>query len=76
MGGDDGRRPRPRPSPDPPPAPARPPEARDSRAGFVDLVRSCDTRAVRRWAREQGIEVAPTGGLPRFVYEAYLARRP
>ena len=32
--------------------------------------------ATAKVAREQGYEVAPTGGLPRFVYEAFLARRP
>lgn len=30
-----------------------------------------ETRLVRSWALQQGIEVAPTGGLPRFVYELY-----
>jgi hypothetical protein len=32
--------------------------------------RACDVRA---WARANGLDVAPTGGLPRFVYEMYAA---
>lgn len=50
----------------PDPAPA-------ATSGFREAAASCSTRAVRTWALAHGIEVAPTGGLPRFVYELYLA---
>jgi hypothetical protein len=42
---------------------------------FAELVRACDTGAVRAWARAEGLQVSRTGGLPRFVYEDYLASR-
>ncbi|SDE07776.1 Lsr2 family DNA-binding protein [Nocardioides lianchengensis] len=35
-----------------------------------------DTRLVRAWALQQGIQVAPKGGLPRFVYELYRRAHP
>jgi hypothetical protein len=45
------------------------------RAGFREVARTHDAATVRAWARSAGIEVSPTGGLPRFVYELYLAAR-
>ena len=33
-------------------------------------------REVRAWARDHGIRVARTGGLPRFVYDLYRAAHP
>lgn len=31
---------------------------------------------IRAWARDHGIPVARTGGLPRFVYDLYRAAQP
>lgn len=33
-------------------------------------------REIRAWARDNGIQVARTGGLPRFVYDLYQAAQP
>lgn len=38
---------------------------------FRQLARAHDAPAVRAWAFARGIELARTGGLPRWVYDLY-----
>jgi hypothetical protein len=49
--------------------------ARESPAPFRDLARSCSAKELRTWAIRRGIDIAPTGGLPRYLYEMYAAER-
>lgn len=47
---------------------------RRSTTDFQRLARRHDAALVRSWARAHGIEVSPTGGLPRYVYDLYEQR--
>ncbi|MEI5673238.1 MULTISPECIES: Lsr2 family DNA-binding protein [unclassified Nocardioides] len=40
---------------------------------YQRLSRRHDAATVRTWARSRGMELAPTGGLPRYVYALYEA---
>ncbi len=51
-------------------ATAAPPGGRPP-TDFQRLSRRHDAALVRAWARSCGIEVSPTGGLPRYVYDLY-----
>lgn len=42
---------------------------------FRELSASVSTTEVRAWALGRGMGVSRTGGLPRFVYDEFLASR-
>lgn len=53
---------------------SEPPSAPVSAAlTFADLKRTHPAAEVRAWALSRDIPVAPSGGLPRFVYELYAS---
>lgn len=56
-----------------PPEPAPEPEPPVEPEQLEQPAAAPDTKAVRAWAREQGIDVPPRGKLPADVVEAYQA---
>ncbi|SDD94275.1 hypothetical protein SAMN05421872_112175 [Nocardioides lianchengensis] len=45
----------------------------DAPATFRSLASTCTASEVRAWALAHDMAVARTGGLPRYVYDLYLA---